>query len=151
MKYAIAIALMLLPVLVVAQKMDSASISRLPPAQQEEVNNYLQKAKASKTGGLVLLIGGGAVAVVGAWTAIIMTLNDDWWDGEEPNYNVAATMMVVGGVAALGGIPLMISARKNRDKARAIVFASPGVSIVPNKLLPHTRQVGLKLVIPLGK
>ena len=57
MKFAGAIAGTLFPFLVSAQKIDSASVSRLPVAQQEEVNNYFIQAKETKNAALFFLIG----------------------------------------------------------------------------------------------
>ena len=71
---------------------------------------YLKQSKSQRTAATVLLIGGGALA---ATCIIIGASGNISFDTIIP----LAVAGAVGGVAALGSIPLFILARKNKRKA----------------------------------
>lgn len=96
-------------------------------AQEMSKQDYLDKSRNQKTTGFILLGGGVAMIAVGsalfmgdlADTAISCTyLNCSSGSGMESGMVISA----VGGLAALGSIPVFISSRKNARKAAQMSF-----------------------------
>jgi hypothetical protein len=133
------------------QKLDSASMVHLSPSEKQEVNQYLVKAKNSKTAGLALLIGGGVLSGV-ALVIAASNINYDWTQPEDENSGVAETVVALVGIGAmLGSIPCFINVHKQREKARAIVYREKNVSLSPQMVLPNSSSYGIRLVIPFGR
>ena len=140
-----------------AQRIDSASVARLSPEKQQEVNGYLQQAKKAKTTALVLSIGGGALAIGGF--ALIASSLDSWDFNWDDGYNtdsdskddIGAVLFTVGALSALGSIPFYIKIHKKRNAARAIIYGDRGMSFTPGVIMPATQSAGVKVIIPLGK
>ena len=133
------------------QMLDSSSMAHLTTADKELVNQYLVKAKKSKTAGLALLIGGGVLSGV----AVIIAANNinyDWTEPEDENVAVTETILAAVGIGAmLGSIPCFINVHKQREKARAIVYREKNVSLSPHLMIPNSSSYGIRFVIPIGK
>ena len=71
---------------------------------------YLTKSKNQRTAARILLIGGGALL---ATTIIIAAPGNISFD----NLGTVVTIGAIGGVAALGSIPLFIASGRNKRKA----------------------------------
>ena len=137
-----------------AQRIDSASVARLSPEKQQEVNGYLQQAKKAKTTALVLSIGGGALAIGGA-VLIASSLDFSWDNGyntdSDSKDDIGAVLFLVGAASALASIPFYIKIHKKRNAARAIIYGDRGMSFTPGVIMPATQSAGVKVIIPLGK
>ena len=132
---------------VVAQKITPEDIARLPPGKQEQVESYLKKARNSRITAIVLSASAGTILVVGL---LVSYANDEWGDGKDP-IEAWAPWAIAGVVTGIASIPFFLNINKNRNKARALVFADKGVSMSPHILIPNTRSVGIKFIIPIGK
>ena len=131
-----------------AQRIDSASVARLSPERQQEVNGYLQQAKKAKTTALVLSIGGGALAIGGA---VLIASSLDSFADDDSKDEIGAVLFTVGALSALGSIPFYIKIHKKRNAARAIIYGDRGMSFTPDVIMPATQSAGVKVIIPLGK
>lgn len=147
----VSIFILLLAPAIFSQKIDSASIAKLTPEQQQEVYTNLKEAKTARNTGLGFTIGGGAALLIGGIVLGVATANDNWFDGEEPDYTPGTTLFIIGAVAEIVAIPFYITAHNKGAKARAIVFADKGVGITPYIKMPNTASVGIQLIIPFGK
>jgi hypothetical protein len=147
-----------------AQKMDSASIARLSPASQEQVNNYLAASTKAKTTAKIMCFGGGALMAAGLVMGVVAVRKDnqdlDQWNpydstnkaaGDNALGNTGAALFWVGTASALASIPFFIKSHKKANAARAIVYADKGVSFAPHMVMPGTRSAGIRLIIPVGK
>ncbi|MDG1277651.1 MAG: hypothetical protein P8O16_10245 [Algoriphagus sp.] len=91
-------------------------------AQEMSKENYLEKSRKQKTTAWILLGGGVAMAVTGA---ILFDENFILFgasDAEENKAGIGGAMFVVGGLAALGSVPLFISSSSNAKKTAKISF-----------------------------
>jgi len=90
--------------------------------QEMTKENYLEKSRRQKTTGWILLGGGVAMAVAGG-----ILFNENFIlfgasDAEDNKAGIGGAMFVVGGLAALGSIPLFINSSSNAKKAALISF-----------------------------
>lgn len=131
------------------QRIDTASMAHLTPAQKEEVNGYLRQAKNAKTTALVLSITGAVLAGTGAIIWASDMANSLYTDPSMSD--AAAALYITGAACALASIPFFIKIHKKRELARAIVFANKGVSMSSHQIFPRTQAIGMKLELPLGK
>lgn len=91
-------------------------------AQEMSKENYLEKSRKQKTTAWILLGGGVAMAVTGA---ILFDENFILFgasDSEDNKAGIGGAMFVVGGLAALGSIPVFISSGSNAKKAAQMGF-----------------------------
>ena len=95
--------LVFLCLLATASSSFSQDSTRSKPSTREE---YLQKSANQKTGAWILL---GAGAAVLAITAV-----------SDADFDILPILVIGGGAAVLGSIPLFISARKNKKKGLAM-------------------------------
>ena len=133
-----------------SQKLDSASIHKLSPQKQEEVNTYLLQAKNAKTTGILLCMGGGSLAIAG----IVYSFATDASNGyveDYPSYNGGTKVAILGAMVGLSGIPFFIKAHNKRDAARAMLYTDRGALLTPRVLVPGSQSAGIRLVIPLGR
>ena len=131
----------------ISQKFDSATLSKLSPADREEAELHIKKAKGAKTTAWCLLIGGGVVEAV----AIALEVNDWSGNGDGSNQALAAVLAFTGAGAMLASVPFFFKARHQRELVRAIVTSDKPVSMGPNLVLPRSASYGIKFVIPIGK
>ena len=131
----------------IGQKIDSATLSKLTPAIQQEVNDHLQKSKKAKTIAFSLLAGGVVLESIGIVIAVKDANNDTGGNAE----GVAALFGFTGAAAILGSIPFFIKGHRQKEMARILVYGDNPVSMAPGLVLPNSNSFGLKLVFPLGK
>ncbi|MCW3092613.1 MAG: hypothetical protein JWP81_3682 [Ferruginibacter sp.] len=86
--------------------------------------DYLKKSKSQKTGGLVSLIGGGTLFLIGAVVAtndLSNDLDNLFTDNTSTNHDALVSVLIItGGAAMLGSIPLFKAANRNKRKAYAL-------------------------------
>lgn len=89
--------------------------------QEMTKENYLEKSRRQKTTGWILLGGGVAMAVAGG---VLFNENFKIFGSEAENDNagIGGAMFVVGGLAALGSIPVFIISGSNAKKAAQMSF-----------------------------
>ena len=87
------------------------------PLTKEE---YLKESRQQRTGAIILLAGGGAVLMGGL--AIAAQHFDLFNLEEERDETLEIVMIVIGGAAMLGSIPVFKSAKKNKLKAMSLSF-----------------------------
>jgi hypothetical protein len=123
MKTRIAFALLLSAVLV--------SSPFFAHAQEMTKQDYLEKSRKQKTAGFILLGGGVAVvgigAIVSATNAVGLTVSCiglNCSQAAEEGIQTGGAIMLVGGLAIVGSIPLFVSAGNNRKKAAALSFSN---------------------------
>lgn len=124
-------------------------------AQEMSKQDYLDKSRNQKTTGFILLGGGVAMIAVGsalfmgdlADTAISCTyLNCSSGSGMESG----TVIFTVGGLAALGSIPVFISSRKNARKAAQVSFRNEP-TYIPKYVGNIPREIpSLNFSIPLN-
>lgn len=92
-------------------------------AQEMTKQDYLEKSRKQKTAGFILLGGGVAVLGIGAivsatnavgYTVSCIGLNCS--QAAEEGIQTGGAIMLVGGLAVVGSIPLFVSAGNNRKK-----------------------------------
>jgi hypothetical protein len=130
-----------------AQKIDSAALSKLSPDIQQQVNGHLEKSRKAKTLAYSLLAGGVVFETIGIIIAVNDANNDTGGNAE----GVAALFGFTGAAAILGSIPFFIKGHRQKEMARILVYGDKPVSIAPAKVLPNTSSFGLRLSIPIGK
>lgn len=119
-------------------------------AQSMSKQDYLDKSRRQKTTGFIML--GGGVAMVTAGT-ILFSENFILFgasDAEENAAGIGAAMVVVGGLATLGSIPVLISSGNNARKAAQMSLRNEPIHIpkyVGN--IPRT-ILSVNLSIPLN-
>ena len=134
---------------VIGQKMTPEAIAKLSPEKQEEVNLLIKQGNSAKIASIAVSAGGGVISIVGLAMMISAENNDDYYDGGK--YDTGLALFITGSAVALSSLIFTVIKRMKYNKAKAIVFAQPGVSMVPGKLLPNTQSVGLRINIPLGR
>lgn len=133
-----------------SQKITSEAIARLTLNDQAIVNTYLKQSKNLKVSGIVLATVGGSLLITGFALYVKELNNDVWGDGKEPG-DIGGPLVLIGTAASLGSIPCFVVSNVRKKQARAIVFTEKGVSMTPQILVPNSRHVGFKLLIPIGK
>lgn len=153
MKFLLSVLLVVASLAATAQRLDSASISKLPLQKQAEINAYLQEAKRAKTTALLLCLGGGSITVAGLAYSMAYDISHDYYtyDNDLPSYNNGTKAAILGAMVGLSSIPFFIKSHNKRDEARAILYADKSVSLAPNVTMPGTQSAGARLVIPLGR
>jgi hypothetical protein len=99
-------------------------IGNLPPATAQEMSkqDYLEKSRRQKTAGFIMLGGGVVMATSG-----IVLFSENFVlfgasEAEDRALGVGAAMFVVGGLAAIGSIPVFISSSMNAKRAAQLSF-----------------------------
>ena len=139
------------PYYLMAQKIDSAALSKLTYKQSLEVDSLLKKKKSYRTGAIVL-VGLGSLVCIGGFASLINETNNDlWFDGEEPNYAPGLVLMAVGISGACISIPLFRKSATAGRKANAIVFGSPSAQLAPGIKLPRSSSPAVGISIPIGR
>ena len=129
-----------------AQKIDSAAMARLSPAERLKVDSLHKVEKGAKTGAF-LTMGLGIAAGAGGLAIYAHAMEEDLLDASP-----AGLILCLAGVGvALLSIPQFRKAHKAGREAKAIVYGEKGASLAPGIMMPHTQSAGLKLVIPLGR
>ncbi|WP_130274924.1 hypothetical protein [Cecembia calidifontis] len=91
-------------------------------AQSMSKQDYLDKSRRQKTTGFIMLGGGVAMVTAGS---ILFSENFILFGASNADDNAAAigaAMVVVGGLATIGSIPLFISAGNNKRKSSELSF-----------------------------
>jgi hypothetical protein len=91
-------------------------------AQEMGKQDYLEKSRKQKTAGFIMLGGGTLLATSGI---ILFSENFVLFgasEAEDRALGVGSAMFLVGGLAALGSIPLFISSSANATKAAQLSF-----------------------------
>lgn len=130
-----------------AQKIDSAALSKLTPETRQQVNEHLQSSKKAKNLAFGLLAGGVILETIGIVIAVNDANNDTGGNAE----GVAALFGFTGAAAILGSIPFFIKGHRQKEMARILVYGDKPVSIAPRITLPFTSSTGIRLVVPFGK
>ena len=133
-----------------AQKIDSASIARLSPEKREEVNLLLRQATNARTTGFILCLSGGSIVMLGIALSLADDINNDYYS-DDFEFNTGDQVALVGTMVGLMSIPFFIKIHNKRDAARAIIYADKGASLSPGLIMTRTRNLGVGLVIGLGK
>ncbi|MEO7766540.1 MAG: hypothetical protein ABIS01_03905 [Ferruginibacter sp.] len=88
--------------------------------------DYLMKSKANKNGALVCLIGGGTLFLIGdviALSDLHTDLDNLFTDNQSSNHDaIIGVLVITGGLAMLGSIPLFRAAHRNKRKALSMSF-----------------------------
>jgi len=134
-----------------SQKITPELISKLPASKQEAVHIYLQRADNARLGGFAFMGGGLALMAIGANFESNTIGFNNRGEATVTTTPTGEIFKLAGAVATLFGIRCFIQIHKNRQKARALVFAGDGITATPNLLVPYTPSAGVKLIIPLGK
>ena len=85
-------------------------------AQEMSKNDYLEKSRRQKMAGYIMLGGGLAMATAGS---VLFSENFILFgasDSEEQATGVGVAMVIAGGIAAAGSIPIFMSSAKNKKK-----------------------------------
>ena len=130
-----------------AQKIDSASLSKLSPQMQQQVNNHLKKSKKAKTIAFGLLAGGLIFETV----AVILEANETNNNNNDGGDAAVALLAYTGAAAILVSVPFFIKAHRQKEMARLMVFGDKPVSIGPGISIPRSAAYGIKCIIPVGK
>lgn len=111
------------------------------------------KSKKQKTAARILLGGGSALALTGFILSIPKASNDIIsvlvLDPKESDYTVENIMIITGGVAMAGSIPLFIASGQSRRSARLMVKDEKVAMGLPIKA--GKKITGITLSIPIGK
>lgn len=103
------------------------------PAQTKDV--YLTKSKHQKTAAWILLGGGWAVGMTGLIVGLhgLADINTGQPDKVGNNIGNGGLLVLTGGAAMLGSIPLFAAASKNKRKAMSLSFTNqPTPALVKN-------------------
>lgn len=138
MKKIMGFLILFLPVITAfSQNNNENMLPRIKLTHESPENLYLQKSKNQKTTGLILLAGGTAM-VIGGLIAF-----DKNWDrsGSYAATDISGFIAVGGIVADLVSIPFLISAHKNKKKAKSLMISFHEINSrygKSNKTGPHT-------------
>jgi uncharacterized membrane protein len=122
-------------------------------AQEMSRQDYLDKSKRQKTAGFVTLGGGLVLGIIGAsnyddgsnFNIIAPTVPKQ----KDPSNAMWSTLMITGGLAMIGSIPMFISSSKNKKKAAQLSF-NPLPTNIPRYVGNMPRHVpSLTLTLPL--
>ena len=98
-------------------------------AQEMNKQDYLEKSRKQKTtgfimagGGVVLFAIGGGIYLGSASETVVSCFTLTGCSSDDGELGGGAAMMVIGGLAALGSIPVFISSGKNAKKAAQMSF-----------------------------
>ena len=118
--------------------------------------DYLIKSKHQKKWAIILLSAGGALAFAGIFIAtndLDYNLNpfggSDPYDNPNENETLAAGLIVAGGLAMLGSIPLFVAAHKNKKKAMAISFKYEPAELIHRNTISKTAIPSINLHVSL--
>lgn len=118
-------------------------------SQTMSKQDYLDKSKRQKTTAFIMLGGGVAFATAGS---IMFSENFTLFgasDAEDNAAGIGAAMVVVGGLAAVGSIPVFISSSNNAKKAASMGFKNEPTNI-PKYAGNLPRSIpSLTFIIPL--
>jgi len=124
-------------------------------SQEMSRQDYLDKSRRQKTAAFTLLGGGIVLGTVGATILFTEGVGSvanciGLVSCEEPNTGFATGMMVVGGLATIGSIPLFISASNNKKRAFELSFKPQPTNIpkyagnIPRSVPSITYTISLK-------
>ncbi|NHE57087.1 hypothetical protein [Cyclobacterium plantarum] len=91
-------------------------------AQEMSKKDYLEKSRRQKTTGYIMAGGGLAMVAAGSTLFSENFILFGASDAEEQATGIGVAMAVVGGIAAIGSIPVFISAGKNKKRAALMSF-----------------------------
>lgn len=122
--------------------------------KNQSYDQLIKKSRSQRTIGLVLMgVGftattiGVAAAYAQSWDSLFGAFDPDY---EEPD-NTADVVAYTGIAFLVAGIPLLIAAGKNKQRANEIKisFKLNNAPVMQNQLFSRTHSPSLKLVIPL--
>ncbi|MDQ6889744.1 MAG: hypothetical protein M3Z56_05660 [Bacteroidota bacterium] len=89
-------------------------------------DSLLTKSKHQKTAAWILLGGGWGLGIAGLVTGLNGTVDllSGQFDKAGKNVGAGGILLIAGGVAMLGSIPLFIAAHKNKHKATSLSFTN---------------------------
>jgi hypothetical protein len=100
--------------------------SSLPTfAQEMSKQDYLDKSRRQKTTGLILMGGGSVLAIAGGVLFSENFCTVGCTPELEQGMNTGTVLMVVGGLTALGSIPLFISSNNSKKAAQISIRNEP--------------------------
>lgn len=126
-------------------------------AQEMTRQDYLEKSRKQKTTGFIMAGGGvvlfaiGAGIILGSETETLLTcVSLVNCTSDESELEAGTALSIVGGLAALGSIPVFISSGKNAEKAAQISFRNEP-TYIPTYVGNIPRAIpSLSLIIPLN-
>lgn len=117
--------------------------------------DYLQKSKQQKTVAWVLAGGGSALSIIGGLkfldeavkvrNSVIPLPGQPLPD--EAKVNGAGILMLIGGVAIVGSVPLFVASGKNKKKATAVSFKNIPVRVLQKHSIVNTYTQSVNLTI----
>jgi hypothetical protein len=97
--------------------------------------DYLTKSKHQKTAAWIMLGGGFGLGIAGAVVGLNGTVDllSGQFDKAGNNIGAGGILIIAGGAAMLGSIPLFIAAGKNKRKGMSLSFSNqPTPALVKN-------------------
>jgi hypothetical protein len=94
-------------------------------AQEMSHQDYLDKSRKQKTTGLILMGGGSVLAIAGGVLFSENFCTVGCTPELEQGMNTGTVLMVVGGLTALGSIPLFISSNNSKKAAQISIRNEP--------------------------
>src|SRR6185312_1736365 len=107
--------------------------SHVSPAQTKE--DYLTKNKHQKTAAWIMLGGGWGLGIAGVVVGLHGTVDllSGQFDKAGNNLGAGGILIIAGGAAMLGSIPLFIASGKNKRKGMSLTFTNqPTSALVKN-------------------
>ena len=117
-------------------------------------NDFLQKSKNQKTGAWVLVGGGGGLLIVGAIISFTNSTSEaldaiTLQEVKEKDKTLQTVLMVTGGAAILGSIPLFVASSRNKHKAASLTFKSEFFPQLQNSMVFYKPIPSISLKINL--
>ena len=115
--------------------------------------DLFKKSRNQSKAAFIMLGGGGALLLTGIITSIVKAGREfvGLFDPNEEvkNYTVETLLLVVGGAAVIGSIPLFVAASQNKHKAKLLISNQKTSYIMPPNVGKNI--TGITLQISIGK
>lgn len=129
-----------------AQKIDSATLSKLSEPDQQLARDYLNQSKRLKKTANIMLVGGLAGAGLG------LTIYAAGWNSvSEGAMAGGAILFGLGLTSTIVSIPVYIISGVKHSKAKQILKEHSVARISPAVYFNRQPQFGIRMLVPVGK